>query len=151
MRSSKQIGGAAAARNRRVCGRNCSVEAGCVRIASKIISDLLWHTISYMDYHEDYYHAFLAGLFVGRGGYIVQSNKEHGLGRPDIDLRDKANRRAIIIEAKKSDSAEKMALDCDEAIDQIKKNQYAANMDGYTQIFCYGISFFKKSALVKKM
>ena len=28
-----EIGGAAAARNRRVCGRNCSVEAGCVRIS----------------------------------------------------------------------------------------------------------------------
>ena len=28
----QQLGGAAA-RNRRVCGRNCSVEAGCVRIS----------------------------------------------------------------------------------------------------------------------
>lgn len=58
-----------------------------------------------MDYHEDYYHAFVTGIFVGRGGYAVRSNKERGLGRPDVDLRDKKNRRAIIIEAKKSENA----------------------------------------------
>lgn len=34
---------------------------------AKVISDLLWKTISYNDYHEDYYHAFLAGAFVGLG------------------------------------------------------------------------------------
>ena len=49
------------------------------------ISDLLWNTISYNDYQEDYYHAFLAGVFVGRG-YNIESNKEKGLGRPDIIL-----------------------------------------------------------------
>ena len=54
--------------------------------ASKIISNLLWKTISYHDYHEDYYHAFLAGAFVGLG-YEVESNKEKGLGRPDILLK----------------------------------------------------------------
>ncbi len=35
--------------------------------ATRLISDLLWYTISYNDYHEDYYHAFLAGIFVGHG------------------------------------------------------------------------------------
>lgn len=69
--------------------------------ASRLISNLLWYTISYNDYHEDYYHAFLAGIFVGRG-YNVASNKEKGLGRPDLLVKDKRNRRAIIIEAKKS-------------------------------------------------
>ena len=53
--------------------------------ASRIMSDLLWDTISYMDYHENYYHAFLAGLFVGRG-YETSSNRESGLGRPDLQL-----------------------------------------------------------------
>ncbi|MBQ1659726.1 MAG: AAA family ATPase [Clostridia bacterium] len=119
--------------------------------ASEILSDLLWHTISYMDYHEDYYHAFLCGLFVGRGGYMVYSNKERGLGRPDIDLRDKKNRRVIIIEAKKSEREEDMPSDCEKAIKQIIDNQYAAKLDGYRQILHYGIAFYKKSALVKKM
>ncbi len=35
--------------------------------SGEILSDLLWNTISYNDYHEDYYHAFLAGVCVGRG------------------------------------------------------------------------------------
>ena len=69
--------------------------------AESAISELLWKTISYNDYHEDYYHAFLAGIFVGRGGYAVDSNKERGLGRPDILLKDRKNRRAIIVESKK--------------------------------------------------
>lgn len=121
------------------------------RIASEILSDLLWNTISYMDYSEDYYHAFLAGIFVGRGGYSVSSNKEQGLGRPDIDLRDLPNRRAMIIEAKVSDKKERMEYWCDAAIGQIKKQNYARGLDGYRQVLCYGVAFYKKSALVKKM
>lgn len=117
--------------------------------ASEILSDLLWNTISYMDYGEDYYHAFLTGIFVGRGGYSVQSNKERGLGRPDIDLRDRPNRRAIIIEAKKADSKDKMSYWCDQALAQIEEKGYAKGLDGYRQIMCYGIAFYKKEALVK--
>lgn len=117
--------------------------------ASKQISDLLWDTISYNDYHEDYYHAFLAGIFAGQG-YNVESNKEKGLGRPDILLKDKRNRRAIIIEAKRSKKESDMEKDCNEAIGQIITEKYAEGLYGYTQIFCYGISFFQKQAKVKK-
>lgn len=119
--------------------------------ASKVLSDLLWHTISYMDYHEDYYHAFVTGIFVGRGKYAVKSNKERGLGRPDVDLRDKTNRRAMIIEAKKSENKKRMEYWCDEAIRQIRDHEYAKDMAGYTTVLCYGISFFEKSARVKLM
>ena len=118
--------------------------------ASELLSDFLWKTISYNDYHEDYYHAFLAGIFVGLG-YSVESNKEHGTGRPDILLKDKKNRRALIIEAKKSESVDRMDFWCDEAIRQIKREQYGRGLDGYRTILCYGLSFFKKEALVKKM
>ncbi|MDE6054385.1 MAG: PD-(D/E)XK nuclease domain-containing protein, partial [Lachnospiraceae bacterium] len=123
---------------------NCDEQA-----ASKVLSDLLWKTISYHDYHEDYYHAFLAGAFVGLG-YEVESNKEKGLGRPDLLLLDQKNRRAIIIEAKKSEKESRMEVDCDEAIDQIITRKYAEGLYGYEQILCYGISFFQKQALVKK-
>lgn len=118
--------------------------------ASRIISDLLWYTISYNDYHEDYYHSFLAGIFVGRG-YYVESNKEKGLGRPDILLKDKRNRRAIIIEAKKSKKEADMDKDCAEAIRQIAAEKYAEGLYGYSQILCYGVAFFQKQAKVKKM
>ena len=118
--------------------------------ATKLVSDLLWNTISYNDYHEDYYHAFLAGVFVGRG-YSVESNKEKGLGRPDVFLKDKKNRRAIIIEAKKSDKESDLDKDCDEAIKQIIDQKYAEGIYGYEQILCFGIAFYQKQAKVKKL
>ena len=113
--------------------------------ASKIASELLWNTISYNDYHEDYYHAFLTGIFVGRG-YTVDSNKEKGLGRPDILLKDKKNRRAIIIEAKKSEKESDMYDDCKKAIKQIISQKYAEGLIGYEQVLCYGAAFFQKQA-----
>ena len=116
--------------------------------AGRIVSELLWRTISYNDYHEDYYHAFLAGAFVGIG-YEVESNKEKGLGRPDILLKDEDNRRAIIIEAKKSDKEADLDKDLDEAIAQIIKEKYSEGLYGYEQILCYGVAFFQKQAKVK--
>ena len=116
--------------------------------ATEIISELLWDTISYNDYHEDYYHAFLAGVFVGRG-YSVDSNKEKGLGRPDILLKDKKKRRAIIIEAKKSEKESDLDKDCNEAIEQIVTQKYAEGLRGYEKICCYGVAFFQKQAKVK--
>ena len=116
--------------------------------SGEIISGLLWDTISYNDYHEDYYHAFLAGVFVGRG-YEVESNKEKGLGRPDILLKDRKKRRAIIIETKKSVKETDMEKDCDKAIEQIRDEKYADGLYGYDQILCYGIAFFQKQAKVK--
>ncbi|XME04279.1 AAA family ATPase [Lachnospiraceae bacterium C1.1] len=118
--------------------------------SGKILSDLLWETISYNDYHEDYYHAFLTGVFVGRG-YSVDSNKEKGLGRPDILLKDRKNRRAIIIETKKSVRETDMEKDCEEAVRQIERQRYAEGLNGYNQILCYGIAFYKKEVKIKLM
>lgn len=120
------------------------------REASEAISNLLWKTISYNDYHEDYYHAFLAGAFVGLG-YEVESNKEKGLGRPDIFLKDDDNRRVIIIETKRSKKEDNLDQDCDRAVNQILSKKYAEGLYGYTQILCYGIAFFQKEARVKKV
>lgn len=116
--------------------------------ATEIISGLLWDTISYNDYHEDYYHAFLAGIFAGRG-YSVDSNKEKGLGRPDILLKDRKNRRAIIIEAKKSDKESDLDKDCKEAIEQIETRKYADGLKGYEKVMCYGAAFFQKQVKLK--
>lgn len=120
------------------------------REASEAISNLLWKTISYNDYHEDYYHAFLAGAFVGLG-YEVESNKEKGLGRPDIFLKDDDNRRVIIIETKRSKKEDNLDQDCDRAVSQILSKKYAEGLYGYTQILCYGIAFFQKEARVKRV
>ena len=116
--------------------------------ASSRISDLLWKTISYNNYHEDYYHAFLTGVFVGLG-YEVETDREHGLGRTDIVLKDTDNRRAIIIEAKKSRTEGEMDANCDAALNQIRNRRYANDLYGFTMVLCYGVAFFQKQAKVK--
>ena len=122
-----------------------------IESATKLLSDFLWDTISYHDYHEDYYHAFMAGLFVGLG-YSVDSNKESGLGRFDIRVKERKNRRIMIFEVKKADTADRMNAACDEAIQQILDKGYAKMIEpGYEKIICYGISFFQKSARIKKL
>lgn len=79
----------------------------------------------------------------------MDSNKERGLGRPDIDFRDKRNRRCMIIEAKHSDSEKEMSHDCDKAIKQLRDNQYALKLTGYRQVLRYGIAFYQKQAMIK--
>lgn len=118
--------------------------------ASELITSLLKRTISYHDYHENYYHAFLAGIFVGLG-YSVASNKEKGSGRPDIVLLDSYNDRAIVIEAKKSVSESDMESDCIKAGEQIVNREYKSDisLDECDTILCYGISFYKKTAKIK--
>ena len=127
-----------------------AVWTGNADILTKEIGTLLRMTISYHDYKEDFYHAFLAGIFAG-AGYVVESNKEHGEGRSDIVIYDDYEGKVAIFEAKKSQNPEEMKLDCEKAIKQINENMYANEFeDAYDEILCYGISFFKKRCLVKK-
>ena len=116
---------------------------------TKEMTTLLRMTISYHDYREDFYHAFLAGIFTG-AGYLVESNKEHGEGRSDVVVFDSRGGRVAVFEAKYSKSLENMQNDCDRALQQINDRQYAEEFeDNYDQVFCYAISFFKKRCLVK--
>lgn len=113
------------------------------------MSKLLRRTIRYHDYKEDFYHAFLAGIFTG-AGYMVESNREHGEGRSDVVVYDSLNGKVAIFEAKYSEKLKDMENDCNRALRQINTRMYAEEYeDDYDQILCYGISFFKKRCLVK--
>lgn len=117
---------------------------------TEIITDLLFQTISYYDYKEDYYHAFMAGLFTG-AGYEVSSNKEYGTGRADVVVTDRIHRRAIIIEVKHSKTGEMMDKDCIKALEQINREQYARTfLKGYRTVLCYGAAFFEKECMIIK-
>lgn len=117
---------------------------------TKEMNVLLRRTISYHDYKEDFYHAFLAGIFTG-AGYMVDSNKEHGEGRSDVVVYDPINSRVAVFEAKYTKSLDKLESECDAALQQIDDRMYAKEYeDDYDQILCYGISFFKKRCMVKK-
>ena len=117
---------------------------------TKEMNTLLRRTISYHDYREDFYHAFLAGIFTG-AGYMVDSNKEHGEGRSDVVVYDSINGRVAIFEAKYTKVLTNLEAECDIALQQIDDRMYAKEYeDDYDQILCYGISFFKKRCMVKK-
>ena len=118
---------------------------------SQFVTDLLFETISYYDYKEDYYHVFLTGIFTG-AGYIVESNREYGLGRPDIVVKDKKNRRVLIIEIKHSKNELQMSVDVKKALKQIDVKQYAKTfLKGYRTILCYGAAFFEKECMIRKI
>lgn len=114
------------------------------------MSRLLRRTISYHDYREDFYHAFLAGVFAG-AGYTVESNREHGEGRSDVVVYDPVNGRAAVFEAKYAQSLQEMEKSCLSALKQMDERQYARELkDDYDSVLCYGISFFRKRCLIRQ-
>lgn len=116
---------------------------------TKEISTLLRMTISYYDYRENFYHAFLAGIFAG-AGYSVESNREHGEGRSDIVIYNDVTGQVAVFEAKYSRKLEDLEKDCQKALDQINTKMYAKEFeDAYEEVLCYGIAFYKKRCLVK--
>ena len=115
------------------------------------VTDILFGTISYFDYKEDFYHAFVAGLFSG-AGYDVRTDSEQGTGRADIVVKEQERRRAIVIEIKWPGKGEaSLEKECAAALKQIKDRQYVKNleMEGYTMILCYGAAFLGKRCLIK--
>ena len=117
---------------------------------TKEMNHLLRMTISYHDYREDFYHAFLAGIFTG-AGYMVQFNKEHGEGRSDIVVMDARNGRVAVFEAKYAKTLQKLEPECEKGLQQIDRQMYDREFeDNYDEVLCYGISFYKKRCMVKK-
>lgn len=126
--------------------------SGDTKKLTELLSDLLFNTISYHDYAESFYHAFVTGL-VASAGYIVESNYENGLGRSDIVIKDRRNRRAVAIEVKIASSEDRLETECQNAINQIEENQYARKIErsGFRKVVRYGIAFYKKECLVKSV
>ena len=123
---------------------------GDAQALTELLSDLLFDTISFHDYAESFYHAFVTGL-VASAGYIVESNYENGLGRSDIVVKDRRNRRAAVIEAKIAADENTMEKECKKALLQIEEKQYARKLErsGFRKVIRYGVAFYKKECLVK--
>ena len=115
--------------------------------------------ISYRDAHEDYYHAFMAGLF-NMAGYENRSNKEEGNGLPDLQIIDNIHNRAAVMEFKycrnscgKSLSAQeerdRLERAAGEGCQQINDAKYAATLfAASTTVLCYGVAFYQKQCFV---
>ena len=128
-----------------------AVWSGDIETLTEEMNELLRKTISYHDYKEDFYHAFLAGIFTG-AGYSVDSNRERGEGRSDVVVRNSSKGRVALFEAKYAKTLDGLEASCEAALQQIEDRQYAKDFaDDYDDILCYGIAFYKKRCLVRTM
>ena len=128
-----------------------AVWSGDIETLTEEMNELLRKTISYHDYKEDFYHAFLAGIFTG-AGYSVDSNRERGEGRSDVVVRNSSKGRVALFEAKYAKTLDGLEVSCEAALRQIEDRQYAKDFaDDYDDILCYGIAFYKKRCLVRTM
>ncbi len=112
------------------------------------LNDFLFKTVSFHDYGEDYYHGLIIGML---NNFELLSNREYGLGRPDIVAYNP--KATLCIEIKKADRLKDLDKSADEAISQIKDKKYVEGLksSGYRNIKAYGIAFFDKSCCVKSM
>lgn len=120
------------------------------------LQKLLLNSISSFDYaHENFYHGLILGICaIMNNLYHVDSNRESGHGRYDIQLRPYNNKMpGIIIELKVlKDGVTESRIDTEleasakEALAQIEKQQYitAMKQQGITHFFKVGVSFYKK-------
>lgn len=130
-----------------------ALEEGNCQSAETFLSKQLMETISCFDYAENYYHGFLAGLLKAADKYQVLSNRESGTGRPDLLVKTETVRgRAFILELKVTRDFYQMERCCDEALAQIKRQNYEAELrrEGYSQIDKYGICFYRKECIIKR-
>jgi len=120
---------------------------------------LVEKTFSYFDVGENsaenFYHAFILGLFVNlEGKYRVKSNRESGYGRPDVMIIPKdGGKKGIVMEFKAIRSGDGQSLEAkaDEALEQIRKMNYAAELvdSGIKEAVEVAVVFHGKKVCIK--
>ena len=122
------------------------------------INDALSQYISIRDFSsnepkESYYQGFLNGFFSSQKELLkgYASNAELGNGYADITFTNKDGDIAVIIEIKHSQEKENCKQIAITALDQIDHKEYyqkyMRDLD-ITNIYCFGICFYKKSCSV---
>lgn len=127
------------------------------------LQKLLINTISSYDYaKESFYQGLMLGICaIMNNLYRVESNRESGLGRYDIQLKPiRKNMPGILIELKvlKGDvKEESIESELDKkaslALEQIEKMHYDINMkeEGIRGFLKIGVAFYKKHVRVKSV
>lgn len=114
------------------------------------VSSLLAKSISIFDYDESFYHGFFLSLLYEVPNYAPQSNREEGIGHPDIVLYpNRPKDPAIIFEIKVRKKFSDMEDGLKEAYGQIIDRKYEEGIleDGYLGVKSYGVCFCKKSCI----
>ncbi len=127
-----------------------------VPLLQEELERLLLSSVSAFDYaHENFYHGLLLGICaIMNHRYQVDSNRESGHGRYDIQLKPyNKSLPGILIELKVVDEKipEKgidtaLERSAKEALSQIEKKQYVTAMkrEGLSHFFKIGVAFYKR-------
>jgi hypothetical protein len=133
-----------------------SLSQGDVTTFKLRLSEYLIQTGSYFDFNkntpEKVFHSFMLGLVVGlKDNYIIQSNQESGLGRFDVifipkDKDTKTKINGILLEFKTSKNTKLLPSKAQEALEQIKNQQYTQlfKQHDVTSVLAIGIAFCGK-------
>ena len=133
---------------------NNAIIDGNTEIFQKKLSKLLRESISFNDTYENFYHGFLLGILMNMRDYKIKSNRETVNGRSDIYIKSPSLfEKSIIIEIKVADSIKNIRSAADNALKQIEEKKYDMELkdEGYEEILKYGIAFYKKDCIIKKL
>ena len=116
----------------------------------KLIQNGVSRGISYYDIPkeedimEGFYHTLLSGMFTTFTNYYMESNRESGMGRPDIMLINKKKDERVVIELKAGAKNGNVEKELDKAKEQIRKKRYGEEFTG--EVTRIGIGFIGKEA-----
>jgi hypothetical protein len=132
------------------------LEGNAVNLESMLSDMLLLHTSSHdvkQTQDEVFYHAFVLGLLVSmEKTHTVRSNREVGYGRSDVIITPKIpGLPGVVLEFKKLEKDRTLAGMAEEALRQIGREKYAAELEaaGVTPIRKIGIAFTGKQVAVR--
>ena len=117
------------------------------------LKDVLIQSSSYLSNQEAYYQGFMMCLLLGLDEqYRVLSEREAGLGRADILLRPRSDKKlpGFVFEIKRGDAGADLDQLAETALRQIAEKRYAEEFPpDIREVRCYGLAFCKKDCSVK--
>ncbi len=135
---------------------NQAIFSGDAQRLQSLLEDYMLKSISSLDgANEGFYHGMMLGLCAVLGNrYRIQSNRESGLGRFDIELMPLVNGiPGFIFEFKHTnDDTSDLTILADSALRQIEEKKYDTELlsAGISHIIKIGIAFRGKSAVVRR-
>ncbi len=101
------------------------------------------------EFKENFYHGLILGILFFKNDWGVSSNREAGDGYYDIQIEIEDEEIGIVIEVKYAEGGD-LDTFCQEALDQINRNNYTAELkeDDMHRILKYGFACYKKQCKV---
>ena len=123
-------------------------------VLQRFIENVVSYFDAAKDVQENFYHGCMLGLIASmEETHVIQSNRESGDGRFDLACIPKdSNTFGVLLEIKSSVKEADLNRDAYDAIQQIQRRKYDTLFSTYdvSNIWKYGIAFYKKQVVIKK-